>query len=368
MFIHERPEWPNFHWDGRRLSDLLADVRHRQGRLLGRMDALGFGPREEAALRTLTEDVVKTSEIEGEKLNPDQVRSSIARRLGMETGALARADRNVEGVVEMMLDATRNHAEPLTEERLFSWHAALFPTGRSGMAKIAVGAWRDDRNGPMTVVSGPISREKVHFVAPSASRVEDEMRVFLRWVDAGSGVDPVLRAALGHLWCVTIHPFDDGNGRIARAVADLLLARAEQSPQRFYSMSSQIRVERSRYYEILEQTQRGSLDVTPWMEWFLGCMGRAIDGAGSTLGAVLAKARFWERHRHATLNGRQRVVLNRLLDGFEGRLTTSKYAVLAKCSQDTAGRDVAALLAQGILARGPSGGRSTAYALVLDPA
>jgi len=366
MYIHEAPGWPQFRWNKDRLVEPLADVRHRQGRLIGRMEALGFGLREEAVLRTLTDDVLKTSEIEGEKLNPEQVRSSIARRLGMDIGALTPADRNVEGIVELMLDATRKYDQPLTAERLFSWHAALFPTGRSGMTKITVGAWRDDRTGPLTVVSGPIAKEKVHFKAPIAPRLDAEMRAFLQWFNAGSEIDPVLRAALAHLWFVTIHPFDDGNGRIGRAIADMLLARSEQSPQRFYSTSAQIRNERANYYDILEHTQKGTLDITPWMEWFLGCLGRAIDGAQSTLSAVLTKARFWERHHGASLNDRQRLVLNRLLNGFEGKLTSTKYARLAQCSQDSAGRDIHTLVERGILVRSPAGGRSTSYDLVLD--
>ncbi|MFN2375241.1 MAG: Fic family protein [Candidatus Binatia bacterium] len=366
MYIHQSPDWPKFRWDKDQLAEPLADVRHRQGRLIGRMEALGFGLREEAVLRTLTDDVLKTSEIEGEKLDSEQVRSSIARRLGMDIGALTPADRNVEGIVEMMLDATRDHDQPLTAERLFSWHAALFPTGRSGMTRITVGAWRDDSTGPLTVVSGPISKEKVRYEAPRAARVDGEMRAFLRWFNAASESDPVLRAALAHFWYVTIHAFDDGNGRIARAIADMLLARSEQSPHRFYSMSAQIRTERSDYYNILERTQKGTLDITPWMGWFLGCLGRAIDGAQSTLSAVLVKARFWERHQRVSLNDRQRLVLNRLLSGFEGKLTSTKYALLAKCSQDTAGRDIHALVEQDILVRSASGGRSTSYDLVLD--
>ncbi len=366
MYIHQSPDWPRFRWDNNRLAEPLAEVRHRQGRLVGRMEALGFGLREEAVLRTLTDDVLMTSEIEGEQLKPEQVRSSIARRLGMDLGALAPADRNVEGIVEVMLDATRNYDRPLTAERLFSWHAALFPTGRSGMTRITVGAWRDDGTGPMNVVSGPISKEKVHYQAPEAARLDEEMREFLQWFNAAPECDPVMRAATGHLRAVSIHPFDDGNGRIARAIGDMLLARSERSPQRFYSMSAQIRRERSDYYDILERTQKGTLDITPWMEWFLACLGRAIDGAQSTLGAVLVKARFCERHQSATLNERQRLVLNRLLDGFEGKLTSTKYARLAKCSQDTAGRDIHALVGQGMLVRSPSGGRSTSYDLVLE--
>ncbi len=363
MYIHELEDWPKFRWDTDRLAEPLASVRHRQGRLIGRMEALGFDLRQEAVLRTLTSDVVKSSEIEGEKLEAEQVRSSIARRLGMDVGALKPADRHVEGIVEMMLDATGHYGEPLTAERLFAWHAALFPTGRSGMTKIRVGAWRDDRTGPMEVVSGPIGRERVHFSAPPAARIEQEMTSFFDWFNRPADVDEVLKAGLSHLWFVTIHPFDDGNGRIARAIADMALARSEKSSQRFYSMSTQIRPERTAYYDILERTQKGTMDVTAWMEWFLGCLGRAIDGAHEILGAVLAKARFWESVRRVPLNDRQRLVLNRLLDGFEGKLTTSKYAKLAKCSQDTALRDILPLVERGILVRGPEGGRSTSYAL-----
>ena len=363
MYIHELKDWPRLHWDTDRLAEPLASVRHRQGRLLGRMESMGFSLRQEAVLRTLTADVLKSSEIEGEKLDADQVRSSIARRLGMDIGALKPADRNVEGVVEMMLDATRNYDKPLTAERLFSWHATLFPTGRSGMTKITVGAWRDDGAGPMQVVSGPIGKERVHFVAPAAARLEHEMTAFLEWFNRPAEIDEVLKASLSHLWFVTIHPFDDGNGRIARAIADMALARSEKTSQRFYSMSSQIRQEREAYYDILEQTQKDGMDVTPWMDWFLGCLGSAIDGADAILGSVLVKARFWERIQGTPLNKRQTLVLNRLLDGFEGKLTTSKYAKLTKSSQDTALRDILPLVERGILIRGPEGGRSTSYEL-----
>jgi Fic family protein len=363
MYIHELQDWPRFDWNRERLAEPLAAVRHRQGRLIGHMEALGFNLRQEAVLQTLTADVLKSSEIEGEKLDAEQVRSSIARRLGMDIGALKPADRHVEGVVEMMLDATRHYDQALTTERLFSWHASLFPTGRSGMTKINTGAWRDDSTGPMEVVSGPIGKERVHFQAPTAKRPDGEMRTFLEWFNANADIDPVLKAGLAHLWFVTIHPFDDGNGRIARAIADMVLARSENSPQRFYSMSAQIRQERAAYYDILEETQKGTLDITPWMEWFLGCLGRAIDGAQTLLGTVLAKARFWEAIAGSTINERQRLVLNRLLNGFEGKLTTSKYATLAKCSQDTALRDILPLVEHGILVRNPEGGRSTSYAL-----
>jgi len=367
MYIHELQDWPRFDWNRERLAEPLAAVRHRQGRLIGHMEALGFKLRQEAVLQTLTADVLKSSEIEGEKLDVEQVRSSIARRLGMDIGALKPADRFVEGVVEMMLDATRHYDQPLTAERLFSWHAALFPTGRSGMTKIRVGAWREDSTGSMEVVSGPVGKEHVHFVAPPASRLEGEMQAFLDWFNASVEIDPVLKSGLAHLWFVTIHPLDDGNGRIARAIADLALARSENSSQRFYSMSAQIRQERTAYYAILEQTQKGTMDITPWMDWFLGCLGRAIDGAQTNLSAVLAKARFWEAISGVALNERQRLVLNRLLDGLEGKLTTSKYAKLAKCSQDTALRDILALVKRGVLLRNPEGGRSTSYALALNP-
>ncbi len=363
MYIHGRKDWPRLHWDRGRLAEPLAAVRHEQGRLVGHMEALGFNLRREAVLQTLTSDVLETSEIEGEKLDADQVRSSIARRLGMDIGGLEPTDRNVEGVVEMMLDATRHYERALTAERLFAWHASLFPTGRSGMTKIRTGVWRDDGGGPMQVVSGPVGKERVHFEAPAAERLDREMQVFLEHFNAKSDVDLVLEAGLAHLWFVTIHPFDDGNGRIARAIADMTLARSENGPQRFYSMSAQIRQERNAYYDVLEETQKGTLDITPWMEWFLGCLGRAIDGARSTLGAVLAKARFWESMASVPVNERQRLVLNRLLDGFEGKLTSSKYAKLAKCSQDTAGRDIAALVERGALVRNPGGGRSTSYSL-----
>lgn len=363
MYIHELQDWPRFDWNREQLAEPLAEVRHRQGRLIGHMEALGFELRQEAVLETLTADVLKSSEIEGEKLDAEQVRSSIARRLGMEIGGLARADRQVEGVVEMMLDATRRYDQPLTAARLFAWHASLFPTGRSGMTRIRAGAWRDDGTGPMAVVSGPIGKERVHFRAPPARRLDGEMQAFLEWFNAGAAMDPVLKAGLAHLWFVTVHPFDDGNGRIARAIADMALARSENSPQRFYSMSTQIRQESAAYYAILERVQKGTLDVTPWMEWFLGCLGRAIAGAQTTIGAVLAKARFWESLGDLVVNERQRLVLNRLLDGFEGKLTTSKYARLAKCSQDTALRDLLPLVERGILVRSPAGGRSTSYAL-----
>jgi len=364
-YIHELGDWPNFHWDQETLAGRLAEIRHRQGRLLGRMESLGFTLQKEAELETLTLDVLKSSEIEGERLDTALVRSSIARRLGVETAGTVAAERGVEGVVEMMLDATQNYAKRLSDERLFGWHAALFPTGRSGMRRIIVGAWRDDADGPMQVVSGPAGKEKVHYEAPAATLLKKETSAFLAWAnDTADKTDMVLRAALAHLWFVTIHPFDDGNGRIARAIADWALARSENSPQRFYSMSAQIRHERNDYYDILERTQRGPLDITPWMDWFLGCLGRAFDGTEITLSAVLRKARFWEKYAHAPVNERQRDILNRLLDGFEGKLTTTKWAKLEKCSHDTALRDIQNLVEMGVLQRDEGGGRSTSYSLV----
>ena len=363
LYIHELSDWPLLHWDRERLAEPLAAVRYRQGRLIGHMEALGFQLRQEAELTTLTVDVLKSSEIEGERLDAEQVRSSVARRLGMDIGALKPRDRDIEGIVEMMLDATRQYDQPLSTERLFGWHASLFPTGRSDMTKIRTGDWRDDSAGPMEVVSGPIGNERVHFRAPPAARLAGEMCAFLDWFNGEAGIDPVMKAGLAHLWFVTIHPFDDGNGRIARAIADMALARSEGSSQRFYSMSAQIRQERGTYYDVLERTQKGRLDVTVWMEWFLDCLDRAIEGAQVTLAAVLAKARFWESTSGVAINDRQRLVLNRLLDGFDGKLTTSKYAKLTKCSQDTAFRDILILVEHGILIRSRAGGRSTSYGL-----
>jgi Fic family protein len=363
-YTHERYDWPAFRWSDKRLATKLGAVRHRQGLLIGRMGALGFALRSEAVLATLTEDVLKSSEIEGEHLDKDQVRSSIARRLGMDIGGLIPSDRHVEGVVEMMLDATQNYAAPLTAARLFAWHAAMFPSGRSGMTPITVGAWRTDENGPMQVVSGPIGRERVHYQAPPAPVIDREMAAFIAWFETQQDIDPVLKAGVAHLWFVTIHPFDDGNGRIARAIADLALARAEGTAQRFYSMSAQIRSERKVYYALLETTQKADLDITPWLDWFLDCLGQAFGSAEQTLSSVLAKARFWDRHHDTPINDRQRAMLNRLLNGFEGRLNTSRWAKLAKTSNDTALRDIQDLVEKNILVRDEGGGRSTSYSLV----
>jgi Fic family protein len=363
-YIHENGSWPAFTWSDEQLSRRLAAVRHRQGRLIGRMEHLGFHLTAEASLQTLTEDVVKSSEIEGDVLDRAQVRSSIAQRLGMDIGALAPADRHVDGVVDMILDATEQYSKALTAERLFGWHAALFPTGRNGLSKIVVGGWRTEQSGPMQIVSGPIGREKVHYQAPEAVRLETEMQHFLNWFNASGHIDQVLKAGIAHLWFVTIHPFEDGNGRIARAISDLALARSENSSQRFYSMSAQIRKERSDYYDILEATQKGTLDITAWLKWFLDCLDRAFTGAEMILANVMRKARFWELHGRSSLNDRQRHVINRLLDGFEGKLTSSKWGKLAKVSQATASRDIEDLIRRGILQKDAAGGRSTSYSLI----
>lgn len=365
MYIHQLKAWPNLTWDTAKLADSLAEVRHLQGRLLGRMETLGFQLREEATLQMLTQDVLKTSEIEGEKLNADQVRSSLVTRLGIDIGATLQVDRNVEGIVEVMLDATRNYHELLTKKRLFAWHAALFPTGRSGMHFITVGTGRTKASGPMQVVSGPYGREKVHYEAPAYDRLKKEMAQFIKWFNAPSETDLVIKSALAHFWFVTIHPFDDGNGRIARAIADMMLARSEKSQQRFYSMSSQIQAERKVYYDILERCQKGPLDITPWITWFLNCLKNAIIASEETLQVVLTKAQFWTIHINELFNERQRSILNRLLDGFVGKLNSSKWAKLTKCSQDTALRDINELLERKILIKENAGGRSTSYKLHL---
>lgn len=362
-YIWQQSDWPHWRYDLQRLSGLLAQVHHTQGHLLGRMHGLGIRLCDQATLQVLTDDVLKTSEIEGELLNPDTVRSSIARRLGVDIGALAPADRHVDGVVDMVLDAAGHFDQPLTAKRLFGWHAALFPAGYSGLAAIRTGRWRDDASGPMQVVSGPVGRQKVHYEAPPARLLKAEMSDFLRWFNSYQEPDPVVKAALAHLWFVTIHPFDDGNGRIARAIGDMALARAEQSAQRFYSLSAQIQRERKDYYGMLERTQKGTLDVTDWLEWFLGCLLRAMQGAEITLAAVLTKARFWQHWAGAPLNERQVKLINRLLDGFEGKLTSSKWAAIAKCSPDTALRDITDLIANGVLMKSDAGGRSTSYEL-----
>ena len=364
MYIYQKNNWPNFYWEIEKISEILVSVRHKQGRLIGRMEGMGFHLQSEATLSTITLDVLKSSEIEGEILDKEQVRSSIARKLGLDIGGLVPADRNVEGIVEMMLDATQNYSRKLSIERLFDWHAALFPTGRSGMKKIIVAAWRTHgKDDPMRVISGPMGRERVHFQAPDADKVEHEMKSFIRWFNETVELDPVLKAAIIHLQFVTIHPFDDGNGRIARALTDMQLARADQSVQRFYSMSSQIRKERKEYYTILEKTQKGDLDITNWIIWFLRCLDRAIDNSEENLSSVLSKWKFWDRHSSAILNERQRKMINKLFSDLEGKLTSSKWAKMNKCSQDTAGRDINDLMDKGILLKEAGGGRSTSYTL-----
>ena len=362
-YIWQQSNWPQWVYDLKRLAPLLGLVHRAQGHLLGRMHDLGLDVRDQATLGVLTEDVLKTSEIEGEKLNPDSVRSSIARRLGVDIGALAPTDRHVDGVVDMVLDATQRHNTPLTAERLFGWHAAMFPTGYSSLTKIRVGQWRDDAQGPMQVVSGPIHRQKVHYEAPPAHQLEAEMGGFLNWFNGDQQDDPVIKAGLAHLWFVTVHPFEDGNGRIARAVGDMALARAEQSTQRFYSLSAQIQRERNDYYDRLEATQKGGMDVTAWLDWFLACLLRAIQGAETTLAQVLAKTRFWQHWAGVPMNDRQIKLLNKLLDGFDGKLTSSKWAAIARCSQDTALRDISDLVERGALKKSEASGRSTSYEL-----
>lgn len=363
MYVWESAQWPDLSWDEAHLSKTLALAHREKGRLLGKMGALGFEFREEARLQILTREVVKSSEIEGEMLDGDQVRSSLARRLGMDVGGLPPADRNIEGIVEMALDAIDDYDKPLTQDRLHGWHAALFPTGYSGLRKITVGGWRDDAKGPMQIVSGPMGKEKVHYQAPPAGRVPDEMAKFLAWFGQATDMDLLVKAGLSHLWFATVHPFEDGNGRIARAVADVVLSQSDDSRQRFYSMSAQIRAEREQYYAMLERTQKSGLDVTPWLEWFLGCLVRAVESSQEAVGAVLQKARFWERFSQEPLNARQIRVLNRVLDGFEGKLTSSKWAKLARCSQDTAHRDILDLIERGALEKDPGGGRSTSYSV-----
>ena len=366
MYIWEQRDWPRFTWDDGRLLEPLAAARLKQGRLLGGMASLGFDLKLEAQLEALTEDVIKSSEIEGEILDRDSVRSSLARRLGLATAAIAPADRRTEGIVEMMLDATENYRSSLTSERLFGWQAALFPTGYAGMYRIKTGAWRDDVEGPMQVVSGPVGRQRVHYQAPPAQQLDAEMQAYLEWFNRRSDPEGLLRAGLAHLWFVTIHPFEDGNGRVARAIADQALAQSEDSGQRFYSMSSQIRKERSDYYDALESAQKGTLDVTRWLVWFLECFSRAIDGAESACADVLRKADFWQRYAREPFTRRQKAVLNRFLDGFEGKLTARKWAAIGKCSIPTAQRDINELVGREILRRNPGGSKNTSYDLVME--
>ena len=363
-YIWQLPGWPRLTYDAASLAAPLAEVHRAQGQLMGRMAELGLTQREQATLKVLTQEVIKTSEIEGEQLSLDAVRSSVARKLGMDIGALAPSDRYVDGVVDMVLDATRNFDQALTQDRLFGWHAALFPTGYSGRLRISVGAWRTDASGPMQVVSGTVGREKVHFTAPPANELPAQTAAFLQWFNAAPAGDALIKAGLAHLWLVTLHPFDDGNGRVSRAVGDMALARAEAATDRFYSFSAQIQRERKHYYDQLEATQKGQLDVTPWLSWFLGCLLRAVQGADETLAGVLGKAQFWQRWAGTPMNQRQTQVLNRVLDSMEGKLTNAKWAGIGKCSADTALRDINDLLARGVLRRLEGGGRSTGYELL----
>jgi len=362
-YIYQQDDWPHFTWNSDKLLAPLGKVRNQQGKIIGKMESLGFELRSEAVLETLTSDVVKSSEIEGEILSREQVRSSIARHLGMDISGLVFSDRDVDGVVDMMLDATRGFEKPLTAERLSDWHCALFPTGRSGMHKITAGRWRDDLGCPMQVVSGVLGKEKVHYQAPDADKIEKEMDVFTDWFNNEHRPDPVIKAGLAHLWFITLHPFEDGNGRIARALTDMLLARGDGISQRFYSMSSQIRSERKEYYKILERSQKGGLDVTAWLSWFLNCLSDALNASGQTLAKVICKHRFWNKNAANIQNHRQKLLLDKLLDRFEGKLTTSKWAKIAKCSSDTALRDIRDLMRKQILQKEPGGGRNTSYKL-----
>lgn len=365
-YVHEIKDWPQFRWNLEELVMPLSNARNLQGRLVGKMESLGFTLRNEANLESLTSEVLKSSEIEGELLPLDQVRSSLARKLGLEIAGAVESDRHVDGVVEMMLDATQNCFESLTKERLFNWHAALFPTGRSGMYQIKVASWRDDTTGPMQVVSGPLGREKVHFQAPASQLLEAEMERFFDWFNQPASTDLVLKAAIAHFWFVTLHPFEDENGRIARALTDLLLAQSDNSDYRFYSMSAQIRKARKGYYNILETSQKGTIDITSWLKWFLQTFTNALTASDFTLKKVLTKADFWEAHSQTSFNERQRKMLNLLLDNFEGKLTSSKWAKITKTSRDTAIRDINDLIEKNVLEKEDEGGRSTNYTLILN--
>jgi Fic family protein len=365
MYLYNNQNWPIFEWNSEKLLPLLSYVRNQQGKLIGKMGALGFELRNEANLEILTLDIIKSSEIEGEILNKEQVRSSIARRLGLEISGLVYSDRNVDGIVDLMIDATKNFDKELNKERLFSWHAALFPTEQSGMYKIITGNWRDDSTGPMQIVSGALGKEKVHYQAPPAPQLENEMQLFFDWFNLEQKTDLVLKAAIAHLWFVTIHPFEDGNGRISRALSDMLLARSDEQSYRFYSMSTQLRKERNAYYDILEKTQKSSLDITNWLEWFLNSLLHAIENSEKLLEKIIYKHSFWVKHTRVNINDRQRKILNMLMDDFEGVLNTSKWAKIGKCSQDTALRDIQDLIDKEIMVKREQGGRSTNYELKL---
>lgn len=359
-YIYDYPNWTAFTWKDKNINIVFGEVRLMQGKIIGQMNALGFSEKEEARLNALTMDVVKSSEIEGEWLNYDQVRSSIARRLGINTAGLVTSNRHIEGIVEMMLDATQRYNQPLTEERLLGWHAALFPVGFSGPYKIEVGRYR---TGEMQVVSGAMGKEKVHYEAIKPEVVKAEMDIFLDWFNNDTSLDLVLKAAIAHFWFIIIHPFDDGNGRIARAITDMLLARAENSAERFYSMSSQILIERKEYYKVLQKVQYSKGDITEWLEWFLNCLKNAMLASENISQKILLKAEFWNKHEQTPINERQRLLLNKILDGFEGKLQTSKWAKIAKVSTDTALRDIKDLIAKGILNQTNEGGRNANYEL-----
>jgi Fic family protein len=363
MYIYNNQNWPIFEWNSEKLLPLLSYVRNRQGRLIGKMGALGFELRNEANLEILTQEIIKSTEIEGEFLDREQVRSSIARRLGLDLSVLVFSERNVDGIVDLMVDATKHYDKELNKERLFSWHAALFPTAQSGMYKIIAGNWRNDSTGPMQVVSGALGKEKVHFQAPAAAQLENEMRIFFDWFNLDQNTDLVLKSAIAHLWFVTLHPFEDGNGRISRALSDMLLARSDEQSYRFYSMSTQIRKERNSYYNILEKTQKSGLDITSWLEWFLNCLLHSIENSEMLLEKIIHKHSFWLKHAGVNINDRQRKILNMLMENFEGVLNTTKWAKIAKCSQDTALRDIQDLIEKGILVKSILGGRSTNYEL-----
>jgi len=360
-YIYEYKNWTDFSWENNEINAIFGEVRLMQGKIIGQMNALGFSAKEEASLTALTLDVVKSSEIEGDLLNFNQVRSSIARRLGINTAGLVKSNRYIEGVVEMMLDATQRADLPLTEKRLLGWHAALFPNGFSGPYPIEVGRYR---SGEMQVVSGAMGKEKVHYQAVKPEKVKSEMKKFLTWLNKEDKLDPVLKAAIAHFWFIIIHPFDDGNGRIARAISDMLLARSEGSGQRFYSMSSQILEERKDYYAILQKVQHNDKDITEWLNWFLNCLKNAMLATENTASQILRKAEFWKLHEKTAINERQRKVLNMLFENFEGKLQTSKWAKINKTSSDTALRDIKDLVEKGILQATHEGGRSVNYELV----
>jgi Fic family protein len=375
-YIYEYNNWTKFTWNEAAINAIFGEVRNLQGRIVGHMNTLGFAAKEEAALTTLTLDVIKSSEIEGEKLNFEQVRSSIARKLGINIGGLVPTNRNIDGIVEMLIDATHSYQMPLTNKRLFGWHAALFPTGHSGINTIEVGRYR---TGEMQIVSGAMGKERVHFEAIPAKKVKAEMELFLCWFNEKykndkniksykktqklNALDPVLKAAIAHFWFIIIHPFDDGNGRIARAISDLMLSRSDQTTERYYSLSSQILVERKQYYEILQKVQHSKGDITAWLDWFLHCLKNALLTTETTLNKILWKTSFWKIHENTDFNARQRLMLNKILDGFDGKLQSSKWAKITKCSPDTALRDIKELIEKGILKQEKQGGRSTNYEL-----